>query len=612
MIPRLRLLFLGMWLVVLGSNARAQNILIVPSTGPTTASSPTLRGAIQQTKETGTVYLRLDTTKAATGLLIPNGTSAVMIGTPTNVFSNLDVFIAAEPRVKSLADDISNTISSETPDNHSVLYDLQKKFLQRKIPKIVSPLESVRLLQASEHLQGTQLAEVRGTVGTLTVNESIAVSLSRAAATESQWLDERAVQFMASREILKDVSSRSAAAQALAQAYGDVIDAFGQALDTPANRDRVATYVEAARKFKELYVARWPEIKNDSSVRSAVAQVHNGLARQRVLKAQYGVVTNFPPPSYEQVFFFSRHVVTIRGDGANICSGIALSKTWVTTAGHCLENRSWQDLRVTFDLDGRGKQSRPLKVLDVWPDPPPGSKGLDKIDFAFLRVDTDPTVDGLFEELQKQIEAKPFGAQPLCIRTTPVSYKEPVFAVGYPVGAVKTVHDYAYVWFPFKVSEDLFNRLSAEAYAQAQLVGKAAGRPQYAESVQKDLEDAYRTTKMESGQAFHYYYGAAYGTSARPSFGIDTDTSHGDSGSPVFDRQGPCIVGIFTGGQRDTLVATEATWREHEFAVPISEVLTYMSAVDDSQASAGRTLDADLLAARRELRQRLKEITDSR
>jgi hypothetical protein len=105
---------------------------------------------------------------------------------------------------------------------------------------------------------------------------------------------------------------------------------------------------------------------------------------------------------------------------------------------------------------------------------------------------------------------------------------------------------------------------------------------------------------------------AAFQTAMRPSFGIDTDTFAGDSGSPVFDRSTRCLVGIFSSGQRDTLAASETSWREHEVAIPISEIIARIRSTDKNQTFGGRALDDDLRAGREELLKRLTAVTNVR
>jgi hypothetical protein len=530
--------------------------------------------------------------------------------------TSFGLYVATESRIKSFANDISKIVSSETPETRSVLSDLQKTYQARRTPKITIAADFHGGAQmttiSSVETPRQAVAESLLTTGTLSVNETIAAAIDRASAVKSRLIDRNTIPFMTSTTILSTAAARSAAAVPLSKSYNQVFEAFTRTLDAPDSDVATTAFVDAAKNYKAVYVAQWPSIKNDPVARQAAAQTFLGLGQQRALKAQYGVLTNFEPPSYEQIYYFSRHVVSLKAGGGKICSGIALNKSWVLTAGHCFQSRSWKDIRVVFDINGRGQESKPIKIVDLWPDPTPGSRNPDKIDFAFVRVDQDSEVDGLFGELQKMTQAKPFGAEQLCIRTLPVSYKEPVFAVGYPQGQSKTVHDYSYVWFPYKISEDDFNAIGAEVYAQALAVENQTRRPQYAQAVKDSFEAGYSTIKPEGGQNFRYYYGATFGTPPRPGFGIDTDTSGGDSGSPVFDRQKRCIVGVFNGGQRDTLSAPAASWREHEFAVPITEVLAHINSVPTDQMPAGQTADAATVDERKLLMVRINEITDIR
>jgi hypothetical protein len=526
--------------------------------------------------------------------------------------SKLDVFLTEESGVKNLADRIERAVSDEPADEHSVLFDLQRRFEKRITPTIVVPKALNNYMVAYDSFNDTTTVRPPATTNTLSSNEAVAATLQRALNSKTQLVDLGTLGFMSSTSVLNQTAGHSPAAADLATAYSNVFESFAAALDAPASPQAAAAFSDAAKKFRSTYLAKWSTIGNDPAVRDAAAQTLNGLSEQRVLKAQYGVLTNFPPPSYEQIYYFSRHIVSVRASGAHICTGLALSKEWIVTAGHCLQQRSWADLKVVFDLDGRGKLSKPLGVVDLWPDPAPGSKGGDDIDFALMRVEQDSMIDALFGDLEQQLAAAPFASAKLCIQTQPVTYKEPVFAVGYPLGQNKMVHDYSYVWFPFKIGEDLYNNISAETYRRAQAIGKQYGRPKYAQSVLDDLKKAYRTTKIENGQTFHYYYGEAYNTRTRPYFGLDTSTFDGDSGSPIFARGNECVVGIFSGGQRDTLVAPEATWEEHEFAVPISEIISRVGALDKNQASGGRVIDAVALAGREALLRRITDIKDIR
>jgi hypothetical protein len=590
---------------------QSEKFVIVPNKLSTPVTRSQFQDVVRDVQRTGQTTLQFETgTASALAGAGVTATSGFVSKAASLNSSLLKVFITDQTHLKESADQIAATVSNEPADRHSVLYDLQKKYqasdrtykltVPKKISNFVATVSDVTVFTPPA------AAEPLG------VNEAVAADLKQAAQSPTKWLDEQSVQLMPSSSVLGGVANRSRAAMTLSKSYSSVIDQFTNAIAAPADENATKNYVDAAAAFKSDYATQWPKIKTDVAARAAAADSYNGLARQRVLKAQYGALTNFPPLSYEQVFYFSRHVVTLRDGGGVVCSGIALSKRWIISAGHCFINRAWSDMRVQFDLDGLGKASRPLKILDQWPEPAPGSSQKDQIDFSFLRVEDDADVSEAFDDLEARIHARPYSAEPLCLRSLPVTYKEPVFAVGYPMGMAKTVHDYAYVWFPYKIDDDLYNQMGSEIFAQAYKIEKEIGRTSYADSVVKEFEAAYSKTTTEGGQNFHWYYDNTAGSALRPAFGIDTDTSEGDSGSPVFDRLTRCIVGIFSGGQRDTLTASEVSWREHEIATPISEILQVIKSTAGDQKADGRVLDEATLAARDELLNRLREMTDIR
>lgn len=525
--------------------------------------------------------------------------------------SAFDVVFTDTARLKAEADRIAEIVRSEPAESHSVLFDLQKKYQANRTYKLTIPDNSIVFATLAAESSNARIFQSSASASLLEVNEAVASALDQASRTPIKWLDTKSVPFMASYGVLGAAAKTSKAAAPLAKSYENVFNQFSKAVETPTDQ-RIGQFVESAGKFKADFAALWPTIKDDPVARNAAAATYNGLARQRVLKAQYGVLTNFPPLSYEQVFYFSRHVVTLKDGSGPICSGMALTKQWIITAGHCFRGRSWTDVKVVFDLEGLGLGSLPLSIIDQWPEPAPGSNPQDDIDFAFIRVEDDEGQGKLYDELEGLVKSKPYSAEPLCIKTVPVGYKQPVFAVGFPMGQSKTVHDYAYVWFPFKVSESLYNQLGAETYAEAYKMEVALRRPTYADSVRKNFEAAYSKTVTEGGQVSRLYFAAAFQTAMRPSFGIDTDTFAGDSGSPVFDRSTRCLVGIFSSGQRDTLAASETSWREHEVAIPISEIIARIRSTDKNQTFGGRALDDDLRAGREELLKRLTAVTNVR
>jgi hypothetical protein len=224
--------------------------------------------------------------------------------TPSKERVDVNFLLAPSDQLQALAQRIATTVSSESTDNHSVLFDLQKKFQAAKIPALIIPAAAQYKKIAFDDQKGVTIAQGPASISTLSVNESIAAALQGAAPTLQ--LNERTVQFMPSATVLNNAAARSKPARPLASAYTDVVNAFSDTLQAPLNDEKGAAFVAAAKKYRSAYVEQWPKIQDDPTARDAAAQSFNGLARQGVLKAIYGVPTNFPPPSYEQIYYFSR------------------------------------------------------------------------------------------------------------------------------------------------------------------------------------------------------------------------------------------------------------------------------------------------------------------
>jgi hypothetical protein len=60
----------------------------------------------------------------------------------------------------------------------------------------------------------------------------------------------------------------------------------------------------------------------------------------------------------------------------------------------------------------------------------------------------------------------------------------------------------------------------------------------------------------------------------QPKIGIVADTFTGNSGSPVYDRDDHCIVGILTGGAPDSGQRQGASWQFHETVLPMPAILS--------------------------------------
>jgi hypothetical protein len=502
--------------------------------------------------------------------------------------TSLDVFIAPQDKVTALANEVAAAVTREGPERRSILTDVQKSFQNQRAPTLImlanqgSPIDFGTISFVRNTAAATAIVQdvpiavassAERAVTTLSVNETIATQLLQAQV--AQQIDWSTFRFLPARDDINK-SLGPPAFQPLARAYGAVTDAYLELLKAPTSAAAQRKLTQTAEDYRTTYIATFRATESDPAARRAAADAHNALARQMQLKAIYNVDTNFAPPSYRQIYNFSRRVIRIRASGQTICSGLALSQHWVATAGHCLAGRRSSDIQVVFEMDDAGTAVRTVAVVDAWPSPAPGANNQDPIDYVFLRVAPNPDITNLFASLEPTA-ATADTPEGLCIRSQALGFKEPVFAIGYPRGERKSVHDYSYVWFPFRVTEAEFTAMEAETFARAKLVGDQVSEREYADRVVASLREAYKTAADQQ----RYYYGSETGTAPRPSFGIDTDTFHGNSGSPVFDRRNRCLVGIFSGGARDQLRVPESSWKQHEFAIPITEVVTHLEKVPE-------------------------------
>ncbi len=447
-----------------------------------------------------------------------------------------------------------------------------------------------------------QAAEAR-----LDPEEAIAVGIAEAR-KEGLRLRVNELSRLPSASSMNTIEQGNAGAAPIAQAYREVVASLGRVIGEPSNAANSEAFRRAGAAYRAAYNRSWRALVTPEDRRRA-ARTYTALSQQSQLKAVYGVVTNFPPLSYRQIYHYSQRVVGIEIDGERVCSGIALDAEWIMTAGHCLARDPLSEaVAVSFNLGGT-EVLRVRGLKDRWPALIPGARAADPLDYVFLRIE--PT-----EPLRTQIasldaEAGSSGLRPQCLLTENLPYRRPVFAIGHPLGQDKTVHDYAYVWFPHRLSQSDFDQVESEAYAQAEDIARQIEDAGYADRARDALRRAYRRGEQNGEVSFTYMLPldeTANGP-ARPSFGIDTDTFSGDSGAPVFDRKTQCIAGVFGGGEDDQLVALQASWREHEFATPIAAILEHARQQQVGTNASGQPVAVELLTKRQALLALLTQIS---
>ena len=75
----------------------------------------------------------------------------------------------------------------------------------------------------------------------------------------------------------------------------------------------------------------------------------------------------------------------------------------------------------------------------------------------------------------------------------------------------------------------------------------------------------------ESGDEVFEHFSLRWGL--QPTIGANSDTYHGNSGSPVYSRRSHEVVGIFTEGEPDVAAPFQAGWRRHEAAIPVTVIV---------------------------------------
>ena len=357
-------------------------------------------------------------------------------------------------------------------------------------------------------------------------------------------------------------------------------------------------------QFTDLYT-RAVEA-GDAQARSEIVESYANVRQQ--LKAIYDTYDNYPPWSYEQIFRNAGAVVAIGVPGASqaICSGVLVGHDLVLTAGHCFKSDLPDELEVWFDFiqdqEGvRDPQTRRISELvapsrdkhDAFFDQ---SFGRDLYDYAIVRFvqdedderliprvslpscqvepaesppdDAAPEIQAQWQDMREEWEARCIRS-PQCLRDARVRRGRPLYVVGYPKGTRETVHDNGRVYLPYQLTSNDFDELKLEIEAD------------YMEHPERERILMEFTESYVLRPPRYFLEDVRYG--GQPKIGIVADTFRGNSGSPVYDRDDHCLVGMLIGGAEDRGERLLASWQHHEAVLPVSAILSDLEQHEDTR-----------------------------
>lgn len=347
------------------------------------------------------------------------------------------------------------------------------------------------------------------------------------------------------------------------QARFDQLDRSGVALAQPdAGEDEVEEFAAELDATREELVRSYRTAVAAEDLVEQRALLDTFRAVQRTGKAIYGLRRDdrYPPQTYERIHANSKGSVAILEEGQTVhCSGVLIGRDLVLTNHHCVRNVFPSRLRVQFDFEvnllGDPLPSRTFVVTGV----APFSVERDGLDFSVLRVaaDAEDRLPGDIYPIQ-------------CLSTARVRRDDPLYLVGHPLGQSRTVHDNTFVYFPFRVSELEFSEL--EMLVLVEFLD--------AEDNVQGLEEFRGSYRKLSEAGFVHYANFSVRWNGQPTIGVDSDTFHGNSGSPAFSRRTHRVVGILFDGQEDLESEWQVGWRAHEAVLPISEVIARLDTND--------------------------------
>jgi trypsin-like peptidase len=353
-------------------------------------------------------------------------------------------------------------------------------------------------------------------------------------------------------------------------AVSKVDDAVASYLKDPTQANEAArdqSYAGTLDQLIEAYANA-----TDPEVRTRLAQVYSSMGTEQ--KAWYGRDDNYRPEVYKAIYDTASSCVALvdQADDRPFASGALIGEDLILTCSHQVADRDADDLQVWFDYESGNPNDPRIEKCKVLSrvfngTPPRGDPTLSPLDFSVWKIQRPPGAKA---------------RQPLKLITKRVRRGVPIYLIGHPQRAPQTVHDNAWILFPFEASQNEMKELRIAV--NAELIGRKGSSALLTDHFMK----SYVPIPVPGGDRIFRYIGD-WGGRRLPLIGVDSDTFKGDSGSPAILREKGAVIGILIEGQPDQgefgsnptreTHGYHAGWTYHERVLPIREIV---SELDDS------------------------------
>jgi len=349
------------------------------------------------------------------------------------------------------------------------------------------------------------------------------------------------------------------------------LDAVAErALAPQADEDDIKALQRAVGAANTAVVETYESLsESDEEGRREVLETFRDI--RKTGKAIYGLHRDdrYVPQTYQRIYENSRGAIALGPtDQKPHCSGVLIGKDLVLTNHHCIETFFPTDLQVRFeyeeDLKGNSLVQLRLPVTGYAVSSADQRGGLD---FAVLQLGAD--ANGVHAG-----DTHP----PQCLTTKRVRIDDPLYVIGHPLQQPRTVHDNAFVFFPFQVTRTELTELEL-------LVRTEFADAEDEDERVREFQESYRE-RQQGTETLYENYSKRY--RQQPTIGADCDTFHGNSGSPVYSRRTHRVIGLLFDGEEDVDDEHGAGWRSHEAILPMSQIVAKLDEkLPDWRAQAG-------------------------